>query len=140
LLCGFSHGTCAHHGVQCIEVGLASIHFTHEWIHMWNICLPNFICIPPCLDILYNELSSPKFHVYHHIWILYLSPNDQCAYSQFCIHVFLTTFSQWLYIISIHFVYDCSTTLSIFSMITFCMTCHFFHDSTSATFVNLVLQ
>jgi hypothetical protein len=43
-LCEFSHGMCAHHGVWHVEVGLASIHFTHEWIHVKH--------------------SSPKFHMY----------------------------------------------------------------------------
>lgn len=56
----------AHHGV---EVGLARIHFTNEWILISNIRLENFIYIPSCLRNIYMELSSPKFHVYLRIFI-----------------------------------------------------------------------
>ena len=56
----------AHHSV---EVGLARIHFTNEWILISNIRLENFIYIPSCLRNIYMELSSPKFYVYLRIFI-----------------------------------------------------------------------
>jgi hypothetical protein len=49
------------------EVGFARIPFYHEWIHISNIPLQNFIFIPTCLSILFIKLSSPNFHVY--LWI-----------------------------------------------------------------------
>jgi hypothetical protein len=100
---------------------------------MWNIRLQNFICMPSCLDIIYIELSSPKFYVYLRIWILYIFHNDQRANSQFCIHVSIKTFSQQFYITFIYFVHKCSTLLPFFPLLHFH---NFFHDSTFAQFVN----
>jgi hypothetical protein len=39
------------------EVGFARIPFYHEWIHISNIPLQNFIFIPTCLSILVIKLS-----------------------------------------------------------------------------------
>jgi hypothetical protein len=51
------------------EVGFPRIPFYHEWIHISNIPLQNFIFIPTCLSILVIKLSSPNFHVYLRILI-----------------------------------------------------------------------
>jgi hypothetical protein len=109
------------------EVGFARI----EWIHISNIPLQNF---------LYQTFHSKISCLYLHVWVFWLSNcllqifmyifgsscfNMQCAYSQFCIHVFKNHFPNGLISHTYTNMIKSLTPLSMFSTITFCMT--FFH-------------
>jgi hypothetical protein len=77
---------------------------SYLYLHVWVFCLSN------CLLQIFMYISGSSFF------------NMQCAYSQFCIHVFKNHFPNGLISYTYTNMIKCSTPLSMFSTITFCMT------------------